>query len=71
MRMKRMIGINVNDMKKIIEVGSRVMIRIGVHQAERATVTTIITTNRKRYYVILDSGETTSYFYRHLYLLND
>lgn len=51
----------------MINVGDRVQIKIGGNAGLWATVTTIIITNRKRFWVELDDKTSTSYFYKHLY----
>jgi len=50
----------------MIKSGDNVTIKIGGNAGMVAMVTTIIITNRKRFYVELPSGEITSYFYNQL-----
>lgn len=51
---------------KIIKIGTKVKALFGNYKNEIGVVTTIIQTNRKRYYVKFDNDHTTSFFYTHL-----
>jgi transcription antitermination factor NusG len=57
-------------MKKI-NVGDTVKIKVGVYANEIGKVTTILSTNRKRYYVTIHSDKIQCCFYRHISLVKN
>ncbi len=49
-----------------IEIGTEVKAKIGSYKGQIGTVTTIIKTTRKRFYVTFGDGNCTSYWFTNL-----
>ena len=49
-----------------IEIGTKVKAKVGGYKGQFGFVTTIIKTNRKRFYVTFPDGSCTSYWFTNL-----